>query len=348
MRSVKQTLESVPTVRNVVVQNLDLGLFRLGEPRVEDEGDGRVLLDRRFLPHPSAGVISFDVEVPATVQDRLGFTTPSVVGEHFSVRIHFTDLFPVLYVIPRDQSARSPSMAVVLVREFLLDELSRRDPVVELRVLGPSPFWADFAVRAAPTGAPILSVVGVEVTRVAQRLSYDDMFFDYDPAVYGNDEEALDAVLGLIRVELALYYELQKQSQERLYKWVGVSNNVESLVALHQATGFKVSVTRWLRAGKLSRQLALQIIQVESETRRDQQIGARELREVYQGFSLSAFREDVEGTLAEQTAADYPGAKELVAMLDARRIQDVNLAALVASSTVGGVVGALITAIAGS
>jgi hypothetical protein len=341
--AIVQTLEMVPTVKNVAVSPLAIFPYdNDDEPEVLYESSPSVLTAKRFLPHPIRGRIEFDLEVPAVAFKRLRPFYKSATDLTFHIQIRYTEHFPVTYVIGTGTTDVG-SQGVYLAREFLLDELKRRESKVVLRILGPSPFWADANVLVAEPGV-VKDKTGWEVSWLPVRGSYDVVYFLVAPDQGFSEEDALEYVCNSVEPEFAIYYQMASRKQRLFSRWIDIKDQIDRLVKLHEKTGFSGYWGRTFKSGKLSRQLSLRVLQVENEAVAEDRRGAEEIAQAYQSAPLEAFKKQVEAEMRSEAGA-VPGARDIVTLLETRQAQTLSLIIVLASSAIGGLAGAVVTAV---
>ena len=143
---VKTGLETITSIRDVNITFDDFGYGKVIEsgefPKIHD--------DYIALPCRGQGfnaTIQFDVYIPERIANVLiggdRFSTDEVI-ETFSVIVSLGYKLPIAFIFaPVETEEENGSSFVVLVREFLTQQLETSDEL-ELEVLGPSPFHANF------------------------------------------------------------------------------------------------------------------------------------------------------------------------------------------------------------
>lgn len=345
------TLSAIPTIKNVTVERIRLGAL-MGqsledEPHLEAGRSAHTLTRSRFRPHPVGGEIRFDVEVPAhfcSTHPLVSVLTRAVGDQHYKVILRYSENFPVVFVINETSPSADGSAGLVVLREFLLQELKLRDGEIKLRVLGPSPFWADLTVRVEVPDS--LSAEGeISHTRQKVRVGYDDIDFIYRSSS-ATEDQALGRVIELIEPELSLYYQMKNWDQSRMLRATQIQHELEGLLSMYEGRGIRTVLKRWFVAGKRGRNLALSLVKEESRSAQELRRGLEEQEAIYATTNSTVFKSDLDARL-DMERMDLGGAKGMVDLLDSRRRYEVNLAAVIISSTVGGVAGAAVTTIVG-
>jgi hypothetical protein len=136
--AVMGTLSSIPGVSGV---EIDLGVVLPQEAQA------------RAGYYPTRGMLRFSLHVPKDGQRELQI--PGAFQsrwEHFIVFIYFHYFEPVTFVMPYGAtSASDAAPAVLVVRRYLQEQFSRQACMVDLRVVGPSPFHVESCIKPGRT-----------------------------------------------------------------------------------------------------------------------------------------------------------------------------------------------------
>jgi hypothetical protein len=350
VEKIRDALEEIPSIDNISITEptsyVGSGSYswmiapQFGPHRVGPHPGGPP------FPHFGNGYIGFDVHVPARMQEQLIFGRASSVGmEDFRVEIFFGIGFPVTYIVPiltsTEGLALSPSTMIVLVREFLVEEFRRRlkDSEVTFCFLGPSPLWADCYIEPGGDEKPL------DYSIHRKRVGYNTLTFRYSRENFADALSAYRQIQNLTRRDLAAYYTLQNNQNQLHMKWSAIDEQLALLVELHRNIGVQSFAKRMLVGGRQSRQLMLKILDAEAESAIVIRRASETISSVRSGSELPAFLDWLEVQLEDMKGHEPPQIPRVVSFLDKAHERTSQTVVLLASSTLGGIVGAAITAL---
>lgn len=307
----------------------------------EDESDFNYDID--YDPRPDLySIIAFTLTIPKRMHsDLIHAEGRQLDSERFRVSTAYGMHGPVTFVRSVDKQAREdrPSTYIVLVREFLLQEFERLDAPIELKPVGPSPFWADMhLVPASDLGAEI----AVEWRKSS--IGYDDVDFLYDP-------ESIDLLTAFntlarrIIEPFSTYYFLVRSRNRRLKRANIVARFVDKLISTHRRKGIRGSFTKILRSGVLARELQLSAItakQLDVEERTHASELVREGQSSDEILTLDI--PELKKLCDEEAKATYVDrltmAQEVANTLEGSRMNQYQVLVLAGCTLIGAVVGA--------
>lgn len=347
LEKVKLSLTSIPSISNLKTSHsLDFEFFPYEEKEdSRDDGTSWVLRSSTFRPQISGGFIHFNIRIPIEVQDSISNDGPEI-GENFEVRMKFLKDFPVTFITCKDTQVEisRPSHAMMVVREFLKSELEMRHSLVNLRVLGPSPFWADFFVLPAPTSSQSLKAIEkepIEYEIEKYRGMYSDVNCYWQSSQFPNSVEATKRVFRELTPELSLYYSIVSEKNLRVRRSWKISELLEQLVEYYGTDKQLMKVARFFRAGKLSRSLLLEVRLIQLLANKQKLRFSGELTELYSGEKTGTLRESLENEISGSVTGEDLGTENLAILFESRRATEINLLILVIASLLGGLAGAL-------
>jgi hypothetical protein len=347
VRDVRKALEQLPTISNLSGEMPylhSIGLHRYPW----NPGTGYV--PHAKGPHPGGtirpsvggGGFTFDIHVPARWQES---TFGGYVGtEDFRVDHRFADGFPVTFIsMAPGTKTRQPASFIVAVREFLESEFDkRREDTKPLMfcTIGPSPMWVECFVLPFEGAANNLEVVTVPSR------GYDDIYFRYSPDAFDGPAQAYSRIKNSIQHELSLYYQIVNDETDVFRSWTSIDADLASLVALHKASGVRRAIQRAFTAGRLARALSLSILEQDSEVISLLKRTDDAIERMYANNDLPAFQSMLLKHREHIASVARPRAADIVSFLDTVHARSIQAGLLVASSLLGGVAGAAITAVA--
>jgi hypothetical protein len=288
---------------------------------------------------PYFGRIDFQVTIPARLQEELDPLRRKfdAQGEKFSVSIRYHYSAPVTFIISNDASEPDDgSEGVVLVREFLERELKARPGPARLQTLGPSPFHVDASIVPADQTEPFV----LQRTRM---MGYDRFAFTYSQDSFSSMAEAFDELFDTLIEELSLYYALVRRRDKRLEFAVNIANETEALIEMYQANALGIRLKRFFSSGSMMRRLTLRAITADYESQRDGRQDRNDLDELYSRNSFPCFKDYLDDKASDTYDADLSNARDITALLDQTRNQQVQVTSLFLSALAGGLAGALIS-----
>lgn len=345
-KDVKAALERIPSIDNIKMREphstagntTDALLIEMGLDEIPSREEGHDY--GTFSPHPIDGELEFRVSIPKHVQDRVSFRPVHLHSTVFTVNIMFEGGFPVAFIKPHD-AEEYPSMAVVVVREFLREEFRQREDKmggVRFVCMGPSPMWVDGCVMesAEVTG----KTIGVHVE---PKRGYDRLTF---VVAKGELEDSYEAMRFAVVEELGLFYGLVADRNRRnlLRRFVDV--RLDDILRANRQRGMKAWFKRTFRTGRDILGLRLDILHIERNLEEGARGFASTLTELRSRQTVSAFEPWIQRELDGTKSDDAPGVADMAAILDASNARRTEFLVVAASSLGGGLAGAAITALA--
>ena len=328
------------------VTNLEIAIHRIGV-RVPRHND--ILLAARdydvdFTASPiEPSHIKFSIVIPKRMQlEVTPWLSRSFECERFEVSIIYGDYGPVTFVRTLDDNEEHGQVAhiVALVREFLKQEFRRTRADLSVYAVGPSPFWAHFMVLPRPSGE-----YGPNTSWTTTQRGYDLVHFFYSPEE--SDAEAYDRLKAELSGLLSLYYFLVRSRERRYGRANMVSDLTDTLVSMHNDSGFKAWLRRVFKSGGVARHLLLAVIT-------SRHINSEELRQadaILKGDVdinvLDQIRKKLELEATKDYSPELETAREVAMILEASRKKDYEVAMLSIATALGGTAGAIAALIAG-
>lgn len=350
-RDVRHALEAIPSVDEITIEeptgikgradaatSLHWPTHDLRAHREPESGH----LGGPFIPNLNSGRIAFTLTIPKHVQDRITYRPLGLRSTTFHVDMNFAEEFPVTF-IATDREEVSPSMAIVVVREFLYSEFKQRaDQMGPIRFssMGPSPMWVDCLLRvidAAPEGEQ----KAFDVKHIPE-VGYDRVMF----STSNNDaSDAYDNLKLLLAPEVGLYYWLVS---ERLIVDLNdslIDSQLEDLLELQARRGPVAWLKRLWKSGRDSVSLRLRVIRAQRWSEAFSITFERERNEVGMTRPVGAFSIWIDSEFSQLKVDRRDKIAEMIDILNSSHSSSSQIVAVVLSSIAGGTVGAALTAL---
>jgi len=289
------------------------------------------------FPFSQFGSVDFVLTPPRESMKMIGRPELKEFEEQpLHVRIAYGFSMPVALVEPiRHFIPRSPSSAVIVVRELLRHHLSEKRPGLKLEILGPSPAHLDVFLKGedATTAEDPDWTFELRGRAVA---GYDQLEITYNRTLVPASE-AGTALLHAIQTELDLFYRARQMEEHRRSQWSDLNAAVQLLASWNGASGWR---NRWSRLRWQSRTLTRATILL-AELQANSLLMKVELddgaRSVYRAGTTTLLKESV---MAEVNGrAEYPvdAVLPLLDRLEQRRLTSQTLVAGFGGAVVGAV-----------
>ncbi|MER6191983.1 hypothetical protein [Streptomyces cyaneofuscatus] len=301
-----------------------------------------------YHPIPAHGQVRFRITIPSRVQERLKGWSVSDDNrvQDFIVFIDLDSRYPCTFVIPQDPEGERlrPSGAMIIIREFLKEELGKLGDkaTVRLTTMGPSPFHADFYVSEGEGGDPVEP--NFSLTRKHGH-GYSVWDFQFDGTSFDTPQQALVKILERCRSEFGSFYRIEASGLVELRTVKSFTKEVQEAVSSYRRKGVKNWLHRVIRMRGEIRDLALQLLTLQidiAERRRSSSSLVDALRE--RNPTLLLEKELSDKSDYEYTE-DLERYSEILKVLETQQTQTVQRITAFCVSLLGVVVGAVLTAV---
>jgi hypothetical protein len=328
IEQVKNAFEAIPSVHKFKTIGIsDLDFLWTGDGYVETEGEESSL--------PRSGVITFEVNIPARLQKFTYLANDEI--ENFRVTVVFDYVHPVTYIECLDApgNVEHPSSALVIVREFLREELGKRDSSVRLLVLGPSPFHADFSLEVG-TG-PQSAGDGFTV-EISKSLAYDRI------AYFHESKDSLWRLYLSLQKQFSYFYRFITLRNARLRAADNLSDQSKEIGEAFKKRGFRAYLARILTMRHKLQSAQLDAVSARLAIIHHRRDSAEDLEGLYPGEEIAHLRGYLEKVMKEDFEEEIESAEKILEVLDGRQGQELQRFATISFSFLGVVVGAFLTA----
>jgi hypothetical protein len=331
VKDIRRALEGIDSISNLKIKG-EASFYSGSWSLADDQREN-------FFPIFAHLEISFDIFLPARVQQKYTLRDPGDAVEALKVKIFYKSRMPVMYVhYPvtggvADCRRLSPSTAIVAVRKYL-DEKLKDDPEVQVQMLGPSPFHAN--IYLGPDTEENTSKC-LDLTHPGD--GYGTFYFSMSP------ESAAD--------QFILFVETYNHTLSSFYLVVRLRNHSSILATevidatqelLEPPSGGVILSFNYWRAFKGRIDPAFQSLLREKMNRLSQ---ARTLNALMQDDRLrteSPFIPYIEREIADANLIPDEDVREILLMLEQRRQGYFGRATTLFAGLLGGILGALVGA----
>ncbi|MDQ0985960.1 hypothetical protein [Streptomyces sp. V2I9] len=327
-KQTKDAFDAIPSVQNFRILDVsDLNFCWTG--------DGYDDPEKKEVHIPESGVIAFEVKIPMRLQAMKLLESDEV--ETFRVTTLFDYVHPVTFIecVDAPGDVANPSMALVVVREFLRDELKKRNSPADLLTLGPSPFHADFFLRVGDEGRPAGEGFRVEVEKT---LSYDQVTY------FSDSLDSLWALYSSIQEQFSYFYRFTMLRNVRLGAAENLSRKSQDLVKTFKLRGFRAYISRNLTMRHSLQSVQLDAVSARLEIIHHKRDNVDDLERLYPGDDETYLKGHLEKTMGEDYIEEIESSEKILTVLEGRHSQELQRFTTVTFSLVGVIVGAFLTA----
>ena len=290
--------------------------------------------------------VTFDLYIPFRIQEELcdSRTASITETEHFRVHICYPYYGSVAYVeLLTSESARHPSSAVRVVREYMDSQLHQLDCNVVFTYLGPSPFHADFFIEGYGNQQKFSNKLQVEKR---DQPGYADIVVRFCDDDVKTTEDAFEIVFDQLSDEFSLFYMIERNEQEMQERWSSIEQITEQLARTTTQVGWRQKLRTWRSRGRDLASLYLTLAKFQM----DHTFASHHAETVYHhtyGQNKSYYvRDYIDSSVKERREFPTKQLTQLLQFIENRRSKEIELAIIVVAAIIGGVVGSLVTLVA--
>jgi hypothetical protein len=335
LKNLEAGLSAIPNLEDLKITYLrptweSLNLTSVEKP-MREGGDLFPPLDQTGLS------VRFRLHIPRRLHESLSHGWVSNDASEDYLVISSVDFYGPSAVVVPETFTTDPSHGVVLVREFLSQELSRSELPIRLDYLGPTPFHSDCFMEGADS-------IGSQLrSQVKHRTGYDERTYQFDSDIYPDARTAMDNLLQDLLPELSLYYSLVLGDRQLFHRWQALQGKASSLSELVKQSGW---VGLWNRMRKTSRgiaDLSIDLAEFEASVVFSSSAFAQSCDEFYTGDGLYSIQSEIEHLRSQTSPMPTDPMSRIVELAESRHSRRVEAASLALASVLGGAVGSLIT-----
>jgi hypothetical protein len=323
----------------------------ISEVKLEDEPDVYAVLENpagrtpenrtRLLPIYIGLSLSFEIYLPERVQQAyLPDQGISLAGcEKFTVRIDNDGEFPVTYVFYETNSPEevSPADAIVFIRNYLQEKILKIDPQLVLEVLGPTPLHAQIFL-AAKHGTSGIN----HLATISERPGYPDMFFGYPIHPSGLPLDPVDMFSSSYTPILGVHYYAVMYRNELLRQHAHVYEALDRLLLNPAKLYFGERIRHFFGLSERVRDVMSLIIENEKYAFGLEKYVAEKSRKGDLAKD-SPFYSFVEGVLEDRFPLPVEKIRDVIRIVEDRRLRYIQNSISVFAALLGVVVGGLLT-----
>ena len=285
----------------------------------------------------------FILYIPLRIQEEiLGPYFANGIGtERFIVHNHFPYHGPVSYVGLVDAvNCRSPSSAVRLVREYLMNQLDIISSKLVFRFVGPSPFHGDFWLLTDKTmsqGGHLFSCETIEDK------GYNKIEFHCCRDDFISKDDACNKLFDDLDDELDLFYQIYRNNIEQYAQWEVIESAVWKLSKIINTNTRLGRFRIRLYGGEYISDLQMDLALFEAGYIQRQHHEDREFLELYSREKPVFLKSFVQSSLSSRPPFAVKQMKEVVTFFEARRTKAIEWTVLIAAGLTGGITGSIVT-----
>lgn len=253
--SISRALSKVPGISNLKVTSGDHYTFF--------EAYDHEHQSIRFFPIPFSFRCEFTISIAEEVQRSYDILTPTKIGNaDINVILSSGSGSPVLYVSYNADTLDSrPSDATYVLRKYLEDQVNKIDAAIELKILGPSPFHADFFMELGQTDRSEFELKDI----TAYFGGYGSFLITCDKDHFENlDDAYVEYFITSFQI-VAHFYDVVKMRNDLSKLYQTVEKNLENLVSIEKARGPRGYIRRLIQAPAISTVLMISVSEVETQ-----------------------------------------------------------------------------------
>lgn len=273
------------------------------------------------------GSITFKINIPTAQQDKTWIRGKNI-GENFKVTFDFSQIMPLVFVEMLDMGTPSPSLAVIILREYLRTSLLKSGSEISLSMLGPTPFHCDFwvghitnpeQVEADPKNGNSFFIIEKQL----RSRGYDDIYYLWHPSVNIFNELIAEIFRNDLNQQLSLFYRIVSSRNFRRSLDNRIISSVETLAKSSLKKGLLSWVKRVLWSGHRIRRLIVEVLQLKLVTVKHQ----KDFEKVLEGLSESDISNSIGEKIEKELSHDFAGAlretNDLALALQSSRTQEM-------------------------
>lgn len=316
--------------------------------------------DRIYL-YSTGLVICFDVYIPLRIQKDLWielFNSPLPRinnTERFKVKIHYSSGYPIAFVeFTSSMSPKFfPSDSVIIIRKFI-DKLFKdaKQNLLRFKVLGPSPFSSGFVVHqedfvfSESKNPNVVTIENwLEETEIRRtKRSYIDLYeFKITAAQENSVLRIKDLIYSNIMEEADLFYGIREYNDQMIGTWHAIEQYLQELLELTASSNFFLQIKSFPKTYLVIQNLAMRLTELESEQILAEPSFKRDYRRLVEKKPRLLLEWHLKNSLEDLPQFPVHQLRELINLLESRRINFSEGFVVIISAILGGVVGAVIT-----
>ncbi len=295
--------------------------------------------------------LSFEIYIPKRVQAEIMDCPEDFVDtttERFRFKLINNYDLPISFVECIDAKKDSqPSGAVMVLREYLDNELQTQAAQIRIETLGPSPFHANFFLMA----------VQGENQRTSERRSpfhcsqehqegYDRITFSYSVNFFESEEEAKEELFQKIDTELDLFYQIVQNKSRKMCEWAEIEEKLSSLLELQKDRSGLGRFKRMIKRGTAIDDLVCLLCQFSGKNSFEDGSLKKSHGECYK-TDVHFLKNYVDEGMKENQNYPITEISELIKFAEKRHNKAWENFVVLIAAIIGGIVGSLVTACAG-
>ena len=331
-------LGTIASLTDININYDENDAIEFSQQNFEHTGNGTAV-----FPGHSIFDFSFSLYIPLRIQRELlgSYFEDGIGTEKFVIHNHNVYHGWVCYVVLVDPKKNTtPSTAIRLVREYLKMQIRLISTKLVFRFVGPSPFHADFWIKADKeknqNGERFLC------ERV-HREGYSTIIFRCCADEFSSANDACRKLFGMLDYELDLFYQIHRNNVDQFDQWEKISVSVERMCDQIESTNGFQNIGIHVRSGEQLSKLHVALVRFESMHIHRIHEEDRNFSELYDGGRPVFLKSFVEASISSRPVFATKQTKDLVAYIEARRTKAIEWIVVVAAGLVGGIAGSIAT-----
>jgi len=301
------------------------------------------------FPKPLFMTIEFELHIPYRIQAEILQINEELLRtytEKFKVSIRYTYHCPVTLVeLISPSNEGEPSFAVIVVREFIKQELEKqKSDYIQFECLGPSPFHVDCYIKKSDKDDNKKTKWDIEAERVAEK-GYDDIIFYYNPEIFKSVQDAKHFIFYDIEDELGFFYYIVQTEVLKMKNWNNIEQLENKLISIQKEKGIKGILKRIFSCSKLLNDAFISVAEFESEELYFQNFIQEHFRYIYSKKEESVFKYFLRNEIDEKFTYPVKQLIQLLTLFESRRTKSIEILVVLLSAIIGGAIGSLLTLI---
>ena len=339
VRQVEQFLDFTETVEEHSTDAKEADFELTTQPYSMDSGG--------FFPGEFLHRIEFVVRIAHRVQDEIlrtirgdDFEWAGPGTEIFKVTMEYYYHGPIAVVecLDVEDGSSDPADAVVVVREYIKDKVREYGSGLRFETKGPSPFHAHFFIEEDESTKSFT----VDHNR---SYGYDRISFRVCPEIYRN---RTTWILDLMGHHLSYFYELSRVRSSRMDAWRAIETTWNAVKAVPEAS-IVSRIREWLARRSNTERLIRDTMDFRAKEVFERQQADSQRQSLSRSENCPDFLTQSVDEYFDETFSKYPTAEvlTLAAFYENKNAKRRDRFAFFVAAVAGGVVGSIITLLAG-
>lgn len=299
-------------------------------------------------PYLDFFTLKFNIYIPYRIQAKIINTNEEYLDthtEHFKVSLIHNWYGPVSFIECISSTLDTEaSTAVRIIREYLSNEINKIDTFLIIDFLGPTPFHADFYLIAGDRKNEENN--GYFELEYIRQEGYDKLIFKYDLSYFSDEDIALEILFDELENEAAFFYSIHIMQVRKIKEWGEINDGLHSILDFEDVKSKKTLIDKFFKRPKLFRQVFKNIGLFKGQEIFDKSNNKRDYSSIYvDGEKKTYLKAFLDKEILEPAIYPIEETIELLKYFDQKTSKTFELTIIFMTTILGGIVGALITAL---